>query len=83
MTLELPSDRREQRLEQLVPHIPLTLDDDRSVYVAASVGAAAPASVGSRDLAVLQRSADAALYDGKGCRESSAQTLGHGASEPL
>nr|WP_229886801.1 hypothetical protein [Streptomyces subrutilus] len=65
--MELPSDRREQRLEQLVRmlHIPVTLDDDRAVDGAASVGAAAPASVGSRDLAAFQRSADAALYDGK------------------
>lgn len=46
-------------------HTPVTLDDGRTVDVAASVGAAAPASVGSRDLTLLQRAADAALYDGK------------------
>ncbi|MEU1128366.1 GGDEF domain-containing protein [Streptomyces sp. NPDC005900] len=67
VVLELPSDRRAQRLEQLVRmlHTPVTLDDGRTVDVAASVGAAAPASVGSRDLTALQRAADAALYDGK------------------
>ena len=67
VVLELPSDRRAHRLEQLVRmlHTPVTLDDGRTVDVAASVGAAAPASVGSRDLTVLQRAADAALYDGK------------------
>ncbi|MFB6807610.1 GGDEF domain-containing protein [Streptomyces sp. NPDC056387] len=67
VVLELNADRRAQRLEQLVRmlHTPVTLDDGRTVDVAASVGAAAPASVGSRDLSVLQRAADAALYDGK------------------
>ncbi|MCY0921121.1 GGDEF domain-containing protein [Streptomyces sp. H27-G5] len=67
VVLELNADRREQRLEQLVRmlHTPVTLDDGRTVDVAASVGAAAPASVGSRDLTALQRAADAALYDGK------------------
>ncbi|MGW1819292.1 GGDEF domain-containing protein [Streptomyces sp. NPDC002125] len=67
VVLELTSDRREQRLAQLVRmmHTPVTLDDGRTVDVAASVGAAAPASVGSRDLSALQRAADAALYDGK------------------
>ncbi|MFI9311354.1 GGDEF domain-containing protein [Streptomyces triculaminicus] len=57
--LELDADRREQRLEQLVRmmHTPVTLDDGRTVDVGASVG--------SRDLAALQRAADAALYDGK------------------
>ncbi|MEU9321467.1 GGDEF domain-containing protein [Streptomyces sp. NPDC048295] len=67
VVLELKADRRAQRLEQLVRmlHTPVTLDDGRTVSVAASVGAAAPASVGSRDLTALQRAADAALYDGK------------------
>ncbi|MGW1328158.1 GGDEF domain-containing protein [Streptomyces antibioticus] len=67
VVLELKADRRAQRLEQLVRmlHTPVTLADGRTVAVAASVGAAAPAPVGSRDLAVLQRAADAALYDGK------------------
>lgn len=67
VVLELPADRRAFRLEKLVRmlHTPVTLDDGRSVDVAASVGAAAPVSVGSRELTVLQRAADAALYDGK------------------
>ncbi|MET8751315.1 GGDEF domain-containing protein [Streptomyces sp. NPDC004667] len=67
VVLELASGRRAQRLEQLVRmlHTPVTLDDGHTVDVAASVGAAAPAWVGSRDLSVLQRAADAALYDGK------------------
>ncbi|MFD9868550.1 GGDEF domain-containing protein [Streptomyces niveus] len=67
IVLELPAHRRVFRLEQLVLmlHTSVTLDDGRTVDVAASVGAAAPASVGSRELTVLQRAADAALYDGK------------------
>ncbi|MGW1776253.1 GGDEF domain-containing protein [Streptomyces sp. NPDC002104] len=67
VVLELAADRRTQRLEQLVRmlHTAVTLDDGRTVAVAASVGAAAPALVGSRDLTALQRAADAALYDGK------------------
>ncbi|MFF0386852.1 GGDEF domain-containing protein [Streptomyces sp. NPDC004286] len=67
VVLALPAAHRAQRLEQLVRmlHTPVTLDDGRTVDVAASVGAATPASVGSRDLTVVQRAADAALYDGK------------------
>ncbi|MFD9572624.1 GGDEF domain-containing protein [Streptomyces sp. NPDC059982] len=67
VVLELKAERREQRLAQLVRmlHTPVTLDDGRTVDVAVSVGASAPASVGSRDLSALQRAADAALYDGK------------------
>ncbi|MGF0167579.1 GGDEF domain-containing protein (plasmid) [Streptomyces albidoflavus] len=67
VVLALPADRRARRLEQLVRMLrtPVVLADGRTVAVAASVGAAAPASVGSRDLTVLQRAADAALYDGK------------------
>ncbi|CAM5472681.1 GGDEF domain-containing protein [Streptomyces griseomycini] len=65
--LQLPAARLEQRLAQLVRilHTPVVLDDGRAVDVAASVGAATPHTVGSRDLSVLQRAADAALYDGK------------------
>lgn len=67
MVLELPVGRLALRLEQLVRmlHTPVTLDDGRTVDVAASVGASTPAAVGSRDLSLLQRAADAALYDGK------------------
>jgi GGDEF domain-containing protein len=54
-------------LEQLLDMLrtPVVLDDGRTVDVAASVGAATPDAIGSRDLAVLQRAADAALYAGK------------------
>ncbi|MEW2297114.1 GGDEF domain-containing protein [Streptomyces sp. NPDC006743] len=67
VVLELPAERREQHLEQLVRmlHTPVTLDDGRTVAVAASVGAASPDVIGTRDLTALQRAADAALYDGK------------------
>ncbi|MFJ5787922.1 GGDEF domain-containing protein [Streptomyces hydrogenans] len=67
LALILPAARRVQRLEQLVRmlHTPVVLDDGRAADVAASVGAATPAAVGSRDLSALQRAADAALYDGK------------------
>lgn len=67
VVLELPADRREQRLEQMVRmlHTPVTLDDGQVVDVAASVGAAAADVLGSRDLSALQRAADAALYEGK------------------
>ncbi|MGW2612826.1 GGDEF domain-containing protein [Streptomyces mirabilis] len=65
--MELASDGREVRLEQLVRmlHTPVTLDDGQVVDVAASVGAASPDTIGTRDLSALQRAADAALYDGK------------------
>ncbi|MFF8618129.1 GGDEF domain-containing protein [Streptomyces sp. NPDC015350] len=67
VVLELAAGRREQRLAQLVRmlHTPVTLDDGRTVDVAASVGAATPDVIGTRDLTALQRAADAALYDGK------------------
>lgn len=67
VVLELAANRRALRLEQLVRmlHTPVTLDDGRTVDVAASVGAATPSVLGTRDLAALQRAADAALYDGK------------------
>ncbi|CAL9676669.1 hypothetical protein SUDANB105_07942 [Streptomyces sp. enrichment culture] len=67
VVLALPAARLEQRLAQLLRmlHTPVVLDDGRTVHVAASVGAATPQAVGSRDLTVLQRAADAALYDGK------------------
>ena len=46
-------------------HTPVVLDDGRTVDVAASIGAATPDVIGTRDLSQLQRAADAALYDGK------------------
>jgi diguanylate cyclase (GGDEF)-like protein len=67
VVLELTADRREQRLEQLVRmlHTPVVLDDGHTVDVAASVGASTPDAIGTRDLTMLQRAADSALYDGK------------------
>ncbi|MFF5131045.1 GGDEF domain-containing protein [Streptomyces syringium] len=67
VVLQLPAAHLEQRLAQLVRmlHTPVVLDNGRTVDVAASVGAATPPTVGSRDLRLLQRAADAALYDGK------------------
>ncbi|MFJ1804515.1 GGDEF domain-containing protein [Streptomyces sp. NPDC088180] len=79
VVLELASDRRERRLEQLVRmlHIPVVLDDGRTVDVAASVGAAAPDVLGTRDLSALQRAADAALYDGKHSGRAVVATAAH------
>ncbi|MFF8747205.1 GGDEF domain-containing protein [Streptomyces californicus] len=67
VVLELAADRRTQRLEQLVRmlHTPVVLEDGRTVDVAASVGAATSAAVGTWELSSLQRAADAALYEGK------------------
>ncbi|WP_236247008.1 GGDEF domain-containing protein [Streptomyces sp. CC210A] len=81
VVLELPSDRREQRLAQLVRmlHTPVVLDDGRTVDVAASVGAATLDAVGSRDLSALQRAADAALYDGKHSGRAVLATAAHAA----
>lgn len=82
VVLELPAERREQRLEQLVRmlHTPVTLDDGRTVDVAASVGAATPDVIGARDLTRLQRAADAALYDGKHSGKAMLATAAHAAT---
>ncbi len=79
VVLQLTADRREQRLEQLVGmlYTPVVLDDGRTVDVAASVGAAAPDIIGVRDLTVLQRAADAALYDGKHSGRAALATAAH------
>ncbi|MEV6383122.1 GGDEF domain-containing protein [Streptomyces sp. NPDC051773] len=79
IVLELPAARREQRLAQLVRmlHTPVVLDDGRTVDVAASVGAATPDAIGTRDLTVLQRAADAALYDGKHSGRAVLATAAH------
>ncbi|MFI5689447.1 GGDEF domain-containing protein [Streptomyces sp. NPDC051636] len=57
VVVQVPAARLEQRLAQLVRmlHTPVVLDDGRTVDVAASVGAAPPAAVGSRDLSLLPR----------------------------
>ncbi|MGW3269037.1 GGDEF domain-containing protein [Streptomyces sp. NPDC001056] len=79
VVLELAADRREQRLAQLVRmlHTPVTLDDGRIIKVAASVGAAAPDVLGTRDLTSLQRAADTALYDGKHTGRAVLATAAH------
>jgi diguanylate cyclase (GGDEF)-like protein len=79
VVLELCAGRRERRLEQLVRmlHTPVVLDDGRTVAVAASVGAAAPDVIGTRDLTRLQRAADAALYDGKHSGRAVLATTAH------
>ncbi|MFI1576214.1 GGDEF domain-containing protein (plasmid) [Streptomyces anulatus] len=79
VVLRLNSDRRERRLEQLVRmlHTPVVLDDGRTVDVAASVGAATPDVLGTRDLSALQRAADAALYDGKHSGRAVGATAAH------
>ncbi|MFF0465697.1 GGDEF domain-containing protein [Streptomyces mexicanus] len=79
VVLELPAEHREQRLAQLVRmlHAPVVLDDGQAVDVAASVGAASPDAVGSRDLSVLQRAADAALYAGKHSGRAYLATVQH------
>ncbi|GAA3134950.1 GGDEF domain-containing protein [Streptomyces echinatus] len=63
----MPTAPLEQRLAQLVRrlHTPVVLEDGRTVDVPASVGAATTDVLGIGDLTVLQRAADAALYDGK------------------
>nr|WTB12135.1 GGDEF domain-containing protein [Streptomyces antimycoticus] len=67
VVLPLPRGRRDVRLGQLVGmlHTPVTLEDGQTVDVAASVGVAVPGAIGTRDLPLLQRAADAALYEGK------------------
>ncbi|MFJ3658292.1 GGDEF domain-containing protein [Streptomyces nigra] len=76
---ELPAAHLEQRLAQLVRmlHTPVVLEDGRTVDVAASVGAATARTVGSRDLSLLQRAADAALYDGKHSGRAVLATTAH------
>ncbi|MEV3958443.1 GGDEF domain-containing protein [Streptomyces albogriseolus] len=82
VVLELPAERRKQRLAQLVRmlHTPVTLDDGRTVDVAASVGATIPEVIGARDLTRLQRAADAALYDGKHSGKAMLATAAHAAT---
>ncbi|MGV4890718.1 hypothetical protein ACSR0Z_29860 (plasmid) [Streptomyces viridosporus] len=79
--MDLPAARRAQRLAQLVRmlHTPVVLDDGRTIDVAASVGAATPDTIGTRDLSVLQRAADAALYDGKHSGRAVLATAAHAA----
>ncbi|SES31367.1 diguanylate cyclase (GGDEF) domain-containing protein [Streptomyces sp. yr375] len=59
--------RRELRLAQLTQLLaqPVEVDDGVLVDVAASIGAACPDILGTTDLSLLQRAADAAMYAGK------------------
>ncbi|MEW1552340.1 GGDEF domain-containing protein [Streptomyces tsukubensis] len=77
--LPLPAPLLEQRLAQLVRmlHSPVVLDDGRTVDVAASVGAATPNTAGVRDLSLLQRAADAAMYGGKYSGRAHVATAAH------
>ncbi|MFE7918119.1 GGDEF domain-containing protein [Streptomyces sp. NPDC057398] len=77
--VQVPAARLEQRLAQLVRmlHTPVVLEDGRTVDVAASVGAASTGVLGTRDLTVLQRAADAALYDGKHSGRAAVASLAH------
>ncbi|MCX5206198.1 GGDEF domain-containing protein [Streptomyces sp. NBC_00237] len=82
VVLPLTAARRQQRLEQLMRMlcVPVRLDDGRTVDVTASVGAATPDTMGTRDLSALQRAADAAMYDGKHSGRARFATLAHAAT---
>ncbi|MFC8765094.1 GGDEF domain-containing protein [Streptomyces sp. NPDC057193] len=79
VVVQVPAARLEQRLAQLVRmlHTPVVLEDGHTVDVAASVGAASTGVLGTRDLTVLQRAADAALYDGKHSGHAHLATAAH------
>ncbi len=79
VVVQVPTALLEQRLAQLVRmlHTSVVLDDGRTVDVAASVGAAATGLLGTRDLTVLQRAADAALYKGKHTRRAALASPEH------
>ncbi|MEU0032091.1 GGDEF domain-containing protein [Streptomyces sp. NPDC006335] len=58
--------RRRLRLDQLAAALARPVDiDGRLVDVTVSIGAATPDAIGTTDLDVLQRAADAAMYAGK------------------
>ncbi|MFB9523015.1 GGDEF domain-containing protein [Streptomyces cremeus] len=82
VVLPLAAARREERLGQLMRMLctPVRLEDGRTVLVGASVGAATPDAVGTRDLSALQRAADAAMYDGKHSGRVCLATLAHAAA---
>lgn len=66
-TVRIAPARRELRLAQLVALLaqPVQVDGGALVDVAASVGAASADVIGTTDLTLLQRAADAAMYAGK------------------
>ncbi|MFI6662675.1 GGDEF domain-containing protein [Streptomyces sp. NPDC050523] len=67
ITVRSGAARRRLRLDQLTAVLaqPVHLGDGRLVNVSASIGAATPDRIGTSDLGLLQRAADAAMYDGK------------------
>ncbi|MDX2915986.1 GGDEF domain-containing protein [Streptomyces griseiscabiei] len=79
VVVPVPASLLEQRLAQLVRMLrtPVVLEDGRTVDVAASVGVAGTGVLGTRDLTVLQRAADAALYDGKHSGRAYLATAAH------
>lgn len=85
LTLRISPGCRQVRLAQLVRMLaqPLILEDGRMVPVTASVGAAAADSLGTLDLSVLQRAADAALYEGKHTGRAVLATAAHMAAESV
>ncbi|MFE0418366.1 GGDEF domain-containing protein [Streptomyces tendae] len=65
-TVRIHPAHRQPRLEPLAATLAVPVDvGDHLVDVAASIGAAAPDTVGTTDLSLLQRAADAAMYAGK------------------
>ncbi|MFB6814483.1 GGDEF domain-containing protein [Streptomyces sp. NPDC056347] len=66
-TVRISPARRDLRLTQLTKLLaqPVQIDDGTLVDVAASIGAASPDIIGTTDLSLLQRAADAAMYTGK------------------
>ncbi|MFE4055556.1 GGDEF domain-containing protein [Streptomyces sp. NPDC059096] len=67
VTVRIGRARRALRLAQLTQLLaqPVEVEDGVLADVAASVGAASPDILRTRDLALLQRAADAAMYAGK------------------
>ncbi|MFI2292929.1 GGDEF domain-containing protein [Streptomyces niveus] len=67
VTVRIGPARRELRLAQLAALLarPVEVDGRNLVDVAASIGAASPDILGTRDLSALQRASDAAMYAGK------------------
>lgn len=67
LAVRIGAARRRLRLDQLAAALaqPVDVGDGRLVDVAVSIGAATPDRIGTTDLSVLQRAADAAMYDGK------------------
>ncbi|GGP90226.1 GGDEF domain-containing protein [Streptomyces melanogenes] len=67
VAVRIAAARRALRLTQLISLLaqPVEVDGGVLVDVAASIGAASPDILGTTDLSLLQRAADAAMYAGK------------------